>query len=60
MSMAEMGLISRVAAEFTGSVVTFGCIGRPRAPGQIEVSRLKELMMGLHYTQEREKGHGRT
>ncbi len=60
MSMAEMGLISRVAAEFTGSVVTFGCIGRPSALGQIEVSRLKELMMGLHYTQEREKGHGRT
>lgn len=60
MSMAETGLISRVAAEFTGSVLTFGCIGRPSAPGQIEVKKLKELMEGLHYRQERENRHGQT
>lgn len=60
MSMAGMGLISRAAAEFTGSVLTFGCIGRPSAPGQIEAEKLKRLMEGLHYTEEREDGHGRT
>ncbi|MCI9078723.1 MAG: type I 3-dehydroquinate dehydratase [Lachnospiraceae bacterium] len=58
MSMSGMGVISRVAAEFTGSVLTFGCIGIPSAPGQIEVEKLKELMEGLHYTEERENGHG--
>ena len=48
MSMAKMGLISRIAAEITGSAVTFGCIGKPSAPGQIEVKRLKKLMQELH------------
>lgn len=48
MSMAKMGLISRIAAEITGSAVTFGCIGKPSAPGQIEVKRLKELIQELH------------
>ena len=57
--MAGMGLISRAAAEFTGSVLTFGCIGTPSAPGQIEAEKLKGLMEGLHYTEEREDGHGR-
>lgn len=49
MSMSGMGLISRIAAEITGSAVTFGCIGRPSAPGQIEVKKLKELIDGLHW-----------
>lgn len=53
MSMAGMGLVSRVAAEITGSAVTFGCIGTPSAPGQIEVSTLKELIDVLHNNQER-------
>lgn len=44
MSMSNIGLISRVAAEITGSSVTFGCIGTPSAPGQIEVSTLREIM----------------
>lgn len=48
MSMAKMGLISRIAAEITGSAITFGCIGKPSAPGQIEVKRLKELIDELH------------
>ena len=60
MSMSQMGLISRIAAEITGSVLAFGCIGKPSAPGQIEVAKLKELMEGLHYKHERENGHGQT
>lgn len=54
MSMSGMGLISRIAAENTGSAVTFGCIGRPSAPGQIEVSELKKMLDILHYKTERE------
>ncbi|MCX4328824.1 MAG: type I 3-dehydroquinate dehydratase [Lachnospiraceae bacterium] len=52
MSMSGMGVISRIAAETTGSVLTFGCIGKPSAPGQIEVKRLKELIDLLHYNEE--------
>ena len=52
MSMSGMGLVSRIAAENTGSAVTFGCIGKPSAPGQIEVKRLKELIDLLHYNEE--------
>ncbi len=54
MSMSATGLVSRVAAEITGSAVTFGCIGTPSAPGQIEVSILKEFINLLHFQQERE------
>lgn len=54
MAMSGIGLVSRVAAEFTGSAVTFGCIGIPSAPGQIEVSNLKQLINALHHNQERE------
>lgn len=49
MSMSNIGLISRVAAEITGSSVTFGCIGTPSAPGQIEVSTLREIMDIVHF-----------
>lgn len=60
MSMSEMGLVSRAAAEITGSVLTFGCIGVPSAPGQIEVRKLKELMQGLHYKQGKADGNVKT
>lgn len=60
MSMSEMGLVSRVAAEITGSVLTFGCIGVPSAPGQIEVKKLRELMEGLHYKPGKADGNVKT
>ncbi len=44
MSMARLGVISRIAAESTGSAVSFGCIGKPSAPGQIEVEVLKNII----------------
>lgn len=53
MSMSGIGLISRVAAEITGSAVTFGCIGTPSAPGQIEACTLREIIDVLHSDQER-------
>ncbi len=58
MSMSGMGLVSRIAAENTGSAVTFGCIGRPSAPGQIEVNKLKKMLDILHYKTERETTDG--
>ena len=44
MSMGKLGVISRIAAESTGSAVSFGCIGKPSAPGQIEAEVLKDII----------------
>ena len=44
MSMAKAGVISRIGAPVTGSAVTFGCIRKESAPGQVEVSRLKDIL----------------
>lgn len=48
MSMGGMGLISRVAGESFGSAVTFGCMGKPSAPGQIEADQLQQMLTVLH------------
>ena len=48
MSMGGMGLISRVAGESFGSAVTFGCMGKPSAPGQIEAEQLQQMLAVLH------------
>lgn len=48
MSMGEFGKISRVAGESFGSAVTFGCLGKASAPGQIGVSELKNILKVLH------------
>lgn len=48
MSMGDLGKVSRVAGESFGSAVTFGCIGKTSAPGQIEAGRLKEVLQLLH------------
>lgn len=48
MSMGSMGLISRVAGESFGSAVTFGCMGKSSAPGQIEAEQLKSVLTILH------------
>lgn len=44
MSMGRIGLVSRIAGESFGSAVTFGCIGKPSAPGQIDVRELKHIL----------------
>lgn len=48
MSMGGMGLISRVAGESFGSAVTFGCVGKPSAPGQIAADQLQQMLTILH------------
>ncbi len=44
MAMAELGIISRVIGEFTGSAMTFGAGSKPSAPGQISVNRLAKIL----------------
>lgn len=52
MSMGGLGAVSRVAGESFGSDVTFGCVGKSSAPGQIEVKELKHMLELLHCADE--------
>ncbi|HCY1782747.1 TPA: type I 3-dehydroquinate dehydratase [Staphylococcus aureus] len=40
-SMSKLGLISRTAQGVFGGALTYGCIGEPQVPGQIDVTDLK-------------------
>ncbi len=44
MAMGELGKISRVTGEFTGSAITFGSGQSPSAPGQIPANELAEIL----------------
>lgn len=48
MSMAGMGVISRLAGEVFGSALTFGAVKKASAPGQIAVKELGEVLEVLH------------
>lgn len=48
MSMSEMGKISRICGELSGSVLTFGCTEKASAPGQIPVEKLAFCLELLH------------
>ena len=48
MSMSGTGAISRLCGEVFGSALTFGCVGRGSAPGQIEVRELAEVLKVIH------------
>jgi 3-dehydroquinate dehydratase-1 len=50
MAMADIGAISRVTGEVFGSAMTFGQMGNMSAPGQIEASKLSDLLKRLHHT----------
>ena len=47
-SMGEAGLESRVCGEAFGSALTFGCLDKPSAPGQMEVGELAHILRALH------------
>lgn len=53
MSMKEMGKPSRILGELFGSVLTFGCIQKASAPGQIELEELKEVLEYVHTYKEK-------
>lgn len=48
MSMGKFGLISRLAGEVFGSSLTFGCVGKASAPGQIDAVELNTVLEVLH------------
>ncbi len=48
MSMGGLGVISRLAGEVFGSVLTFGSAGQASAPGQVETAKLKEVLQVIH------------
>lgn len=48
MSMAAMGVVSRLAGETFGSALTFGAAKKASAPGQIGVEDLAEILRTLH------------
>ena len=47
-SMSEIGTISRIAAEFCGSAITFGIGQNPSAPGQIAADTLYQILHVIH------------
>lgn len=44
MSMANLGMISRLAGEVFGSSITFGAAQKASAPGQIETDQLRNVL----------------
>jgi len=49
MSMGEMGALSRLSGELTGSALTFGMAGSASAPGQLQVRDLNQVLALLHH-----------
>ncbi len=48
MSMGKIGLISRLSGEIFSSALTFGCVGKASAPGQIEAGQLDTILTLIH------------
>lgn len=48
MSMGGLGAISRLSGEVFGSDLTFGMIGVPSAPGQVDVKQLRQVLEVIH------------
>lgn len=48
MSMKGIGVVSRLSGELTGSALTFGMVGKPSAPGQIDASHLHQVLDVIH------------
>lgn len=48
MSMGGTGVVSRLAGETFGQALTFGMIGTPSAPGQVEVEQLQSVLQVIH------------
>jgi len=47
-SMGTLGQITRICAEFIGSILTFGAAGLGSAPGQLDAAALYSLLEQLH------------
>jgi 3-dehydroquinate dehydratase-1 len=51
MAMGPLGVISRLAGEAFGSVLSFGTVGAPSAPGQVDAARLRDALDLIHAAQ---------
>lgn len=56
MAMGELGTISRMNGQLTGSAITFGTVSRASAPGQIPVGQLKKALEMIDASQSRSSG----
>ena len=43
-AMGNMGRVTRLLGEFTGSSITFASIGKSSAPGQMEINEVREIL----------------
>lgn len=43
-AMGNMGRVTRLLGEFTGSSITFASIGKSSAPGQMEIKEVREIL----------------
>ncbi|ONN50054.1 3-dehydroquinate dehydratase [Acinetobacter genomosp. 33YU] len=50
MSMGQLGTISRIATANMGGSYSFGMIGQASAPGQIDVTKLKQILQTVQPT----------
>ena len=50
MSMGRLGTISRIATANMGGSLSFGMIGEASAPGQIDVTQLKQFLKTVQPT----------
>ena len=53
MSMGALGVKSRICGEIYGSAMTFACVGEASAPGQMEISDLRNAMQQVHQIVEK-------
>jgi 3-dehydroquinate dehydratase-1 len=42
-AMGEIGVYSRLFGDRFGSFATYSCVGKPRAPGQVNIVTLKKI-----------------
>ena len=47
-AMGPLGVGSRIAFGMAGSLLTYGCVGRPTAPGQLSVAELRTWIERLY------------
>ncbi|HBC26691.1 MAG TPA: type I 3-dehydroquinate dehydratase [Ruminococcaceae bacterium] len=47
-SMAKLGVVSRITGEIFGSALTFGTVKKESAPGQIDSAMLCRMMQDIH------------
>ena len=54
-SMGDIGALSRVSGEYTGSCLTFAALEEVSAPGQFEVYKMNRLLHNLHKVEDKKK-----